>query len=92
MSICQEELAIREKCENSGLPNCSTLTTVFRNLGAGEGASGVFTQLLKLGQQQKKCTACNRHLDDAEMELFVKFVRVASRITYYSARSCVLLA
>lgn len=44
-------------------------------IGEGAGASKVYAQLLKLGQQKKKCTACNRHLDDAEMEVFQKYVR-----------------
>lgn len=48
----------------------------FRLGGSMSGGSAVYESLLRVGKQKKLCTACNRHLDDQELIVFEKYVRL----------------
>ncbi|KAG6854661.1 hypothetical protein C0991_003309 [Blastosporella zonata] len=39
------------------------------------GGSAIYESLLRTGKQQKLCTACNRHLTDAEFVVFEKYMQ-----------------
>lgn len=39
------------------------------------GSVGVYNNILKIGKQNKKCMACNRPLDHAELKALEKHVR-----------------
>jgi len=40
------------------------------------GASQIYEKLLEVGKAKKACTVCDRHLNDREMVVFEKFVRL----------------
>ena len=40
------------------------------------GASQIYEKLLDVGKAKKVCTVCDRHLNDREMVVFEKFVRL----------------
>ncbi|KAE9395078.1 hypothetical protein BT96DRAFT_163110 [Gymnopus androsaceus JB14] len=42
---------------------------------SGTGAAKIYERLLKDGKQKKKCTACNRHMDDDELRVFEKYLK-----------------
>lgn len=44
------------------------------------GSSNVFKSLLKEGKTNKKCTVCNRHLSEFELQAFEKYVRVTDAV------------
>ncbi|KAJ4491459.1 hypothetical protein C8J55DRAFT_421658 [Lentinula edodes] len=41
----------------------------------GAGAAKVYERILQAGKQKKKCTACNRHMDDDELHVFEKYLK-----------------
>jgi DNA repair protein RAD50 len=47
-----------------------------RTIGNSEGLSHAFESLLKSGISKKTCSACNRGLNDSELKIFDKFVRL----------------
>ncbi|KAJ3830762.1 hypothetical protein F5880DRAFT_1619864 [Lentinula raphanica] len=42
---------------------------------SGTGAAAVYERLLTVGKKKKKCTACNRHMDDDELHVFEKYLK-----------------
>jgi len=40
------------------------------------GASAIYEGFLRVGKQKKVCTACNRAMDDHELIVFEKHVRI----------------
>jgi hypothetical protein len=46
------------------------------------GASQIYEKLLDEGKAKKVCTVCDRHLNDREMVVFEKFVRLFLRTVW----------
>ncbi|KAH7924955.1 hypothetical protein BV22DRAFT_469854 [Leucogyrophana mollusca] len=80
----REELKVAEKrlkdqTEGLGLEQAlkdaqSELSDLTIEQSNKSGISHVYEALLKAGKAKKTCTACNRHLDDAELVVFEKFL------------------